>query len=124
MKKSGACWKEKRAGGRPAVVGQSRMFFHRASGGTDSALVTASPLTHLVLSFKPKKDQDIVLITTSCMKVEVRFQSSAIGAFQESTEAYLVSLFEDTNLCAIHAKRVTILPKDMQFARRLCGERI
>jgi|SRR5579871_706199 len=38
----------------------------------------------------------------------VRFQSSAIGALQEATEAYLISLFEDTNLCAIHAKRVTI----------------
>lgn len=47
-------------------------------------------------------------------KSDLRFQSSAIGALQESVEAYLVSLFEDTNLCAIHAKRVTIrksLPK-------------
>jgi histone H3 len=41
-------------------------------------------------------------------KSDLRFQSSAIGALQESVEAYLVSLFEDTNLCAIHAKRVTI----------------
>jgi histone H3 len=49
----------------------------------------------------------------------LRFQSSAIGALQEATEAYLVSLFEDTNLCAIHARRVTIQSKDMQLARRL-----
>jgi histone H3 len=41
-------------------------------------------------------------------KTDLRFQSSAIGALQESAEAYLVSLFEDTNLAAIHAKRVTI----------------
>ena len=41
-------------------------------------------------------------------KSDLRFQSSAIGALQESVEAYLVLLFEDTNLCAIHAKRVTI----------------
>ncbi len=41
---------------------------------------------------------------------------------QEAAEAYLVSLFEDTNLCAIHAKRVTIMPKDMQLARRIRGE--
>ena len=41
-------------------------------------------------------------------KSDVHFQSSAIGALQEATEAYLISLFEDTNLCAIHAKRVTI----------------
>jgi len=56
-------------------------------------------------------------------KADLRFQSSAILALQEATEAYLVSLFEDTNLCAIHAKRVTILPKDMQLARRIRGER-
>ncbi|ODQ66176.1 histone H3 [Nadsonia fulvescens var. elongata DSM 6958] len=56
-------------------------------------------------------------------KTDLRFQSSAIGALQESVEAYLVSLFEDTNLCAIHAKRVTIQKKDMQLARRLRGER-
>ncbi|KAB1261596.1 histone H3.1 [Camelus dromedarius] len=44
-------------------------------------------------------------------------------ALQEACEAYLVGLFEDTNLCAIHAKRVTIMPKDIQLARRIRGER-
>jgi histone H3 len=53
---------------------------------------------------------------------DLRFQSAAIGALQEASEAYLVGLFEDTNLAAIHAKRVTIQPKDMQLARRLRGE--
>jgi histone H3 len=56
-------------------------------------------------------------------KSDLRFQSSAVLALQEAAEAYLVSLFEDTNLCAIHAKRVTIMPKDMQLARRIRGER-
>jgi histone H3 len=56
-------------------------------------------------------------------KTDLRFQSSAIAALQEAAEAYLVSLFEDTNLAAIHAKRVTIQPKDIQLARRLRGER-
>eukprot|EP00842_Homolaphlyctis_polyrhiza_P000317 jgi/Hompol1/1286/HPOL_001120-RA len=56
-------------------------------------------------------------------KTDLRFQSSAIGALQEASEAYLVGLFEDTNLAAIHAKRVTIQPKDIQLARRLRGER-
>jgi len=56
-------------------------------------------------------------------KNDLRFQSTAILALQEASEAYLVSLFEDTNLCAIHAKRVTIMPKDMQLARRIRGER-
>ena len=52
---------------------------------------------------------------------ELRWQSQAIQALQEATEAFLVHLFEDTNLCAIHAKRVTIMQKDIQLARRLRG---
>lgn len=44
-------------------------------------------------------------------------------AVQEATEAYLVGLFEDTNLCAIHANRVTVMKKDLQLARRIRGER-
>jgi histone H3 len=53
----------------------------------------------------------------------LRLQSTAVMALQEAAEAYLVGLFEDTNLCAIHAKRVTIQPKDMLLARRIRGER-
>ena len=56
-------------------------------------------------------------------KSDLRFQSTAVLALQEASEAYLVGLFEDTNLCAIHAKRVTIMPKDIQLARRIRGER-
>lgn len=55
---------------------------------------------------------------------DYRIQSTALMALQEAAEAYLVTVFEDTNLCAIHAKRVTIQPKDMQLARRIRGERI
>ena len=54
---------------------------------------------------------------------DMHFQSTAILALQEASEAYLVGLLEDTNLCAIHAKRVTIMPKDIQLARRIRGER-
>ena len=54
---------------------------------------------------------------------DVRFQSTAMLALQEASEAYLVGLFEDSNHCALHAKRVTIMPKDMQLARRIRGER-
>ena len=56
-------------------------------------------------------------------KTDLRFQSHAVLALQEASEAYLTGLFEDTNLCAIHAKRVTIMPKDIQLARRIRGER-
>ncbi|KAF5321245.1 hypothetical protein D9619_000787 [Psilocybe cf. subviscida] len=52
---------------------------------------------------------------------DLRWQSSALLALQEATEAYLVHLFEDANLCAIHAKRVTIMTKDIQLARRIRG---
>ena len=54
---------------------------------------------------------------------DIRFQSLAILALQEASEAYIVGLMEDTNLCANHAKRVTIMPKDIQLARRIRGER-
>jgi len=56
-------------------------------------------------------------------KSELRFQSHALLALQEASEVYLIHLFEDANLCAIHAKRVTIFPKDIQLARRIRGER-
>ena len=55
--------------------------------------------------------------------VDLRFQSTAVLALQEAAEAYLVGLFEDTNLCAIHCKRVTIMPRDISLARRIRGER-
>ena len=54
-------------------------------------------------------------------KCDLQFQSTALLALQEAAEAYLVGLMEDTQLCAIHAKRVTIMPKDMQLARRIRG---
>ncbi|KAJ7161677.1 histone H3, partial [Mycena filopes] len=57
-------------------------------------------------------------------RTELRFQSAAVMALQEAAEAHLVSLFEDTNLAAVHAKRVTIQPKDLTLARRLRGDRM
>ena len=54
---------------------------------------------------------------------DLRFQASAILALQESSESYLVGLFMDSNLLAIHAKRVTIFAKDIKLARRIRGER-
>jgi histone H3 len=56
---------------------------------------------------------------TQDFKTDLRFQSAAIGALKEASEAHLVGLFEDTNLYAIHAKRETIMPEDIQLARRI-----
>ena len=57
-------------------------------------------------------------------KTDLRFQSAAILCLQEAAEAYLVRLFDDANLCAIHARRVTIMPKDIFLARRIRGEHV
>lgn len=56
-------------------------------------------------------------------KSDLRFEKRAIIALQEASEAYLVALFEDANLCAIHAKRVTIMPKDILLTRRIRNEK-
>ena len=53
---------------------------------------------------------------------EMQFQSSMLLVLQEAAEVYLVGLFEDTNLCAIHARHVTIMPKDIKLARRIHGK--
>ena len=66
--------------------------------------------------------QCLIREITQDFKTDLRFQSSAIMALQEAAEYYLVGLFEDTNLCCIHAKCVTIMPKDIQLARRIRGE--
>ena len=55
---------------------------------------------------------------------QLRFQSQALLAVQEAAEMYIVGLFEDSNLCAIHANRVTVMKKDMELARRIRGERL
>lgn len=54
-------------------------------------------------------------------KNDVRFTSTALLGLQEACEAFIVDLFEHANLCAIHSKRVTIMPRDMQLARRIRG---
>lgn len=66
--------------------------------------------------------QRLVREISQHFKLDLRFQTNALLALQEAAEAYLVGLFEDMNLCAIHARRVTILPKDMHLAIRIRGD--
>ncbi|KAL4844916.1 hypothetical protein H8958_022221 [Nasalis larvatus] len=68
--------------------------------------------------------QSLVREIAQDFKTDLCFQSAAIGTLQEASEACLVGLFEDTSLCAIDATRVTIMPKDIQLARRIRGERV
>jgi len=65
--------------------------------------------------------REVAMQMTESETTMLRWQSQAIQALQEAAEAFLVHLFEDTNLCAIHAKRVTIMQKDIQLARRIRG---
>jgi histone H3-like centromeric protein A len=82
------------------------------------------------LHFPPKHTKLVIILSTKVREIALtlrpqgegmRWQSQAVQALQEASEAFLVHLFEDTNLCAIHAKRVTIMQKDIQLARRIRG---
>ncbi len=73
-------------------------------------LIAKAPFSHLICE------------VAATFKTDLQFQMSAITCLQEAAEAYLVSLFEDTNLVAIHAKCVTIIPKDIQLAKHIRGE--
>ena len=100
---------------RPGTVALKQIRQYQKS--TD-LLIRKLPFQRLVREIASDSE---VIKSPLCGKV--RFQSAAIMALQEATEAYLVGLFEDSNLCAIHARRVTIMPKDIQLARRIRGER-
>ena len=100
---------------RPGTVALKQIRQYQKS---TELLIRKLPFQRLVCEIASDSE---VIKSPLCGKV--RFQSAAIMALQEAAEAYLVGLFEDTNLCAIHAKRVTIMPKDIQLARRIRGER-
>ena len=85
---------------------------------TTELLIRKPPFQRLVREIA--SDSEVI---TSPLCGKVRFQRAAIMALQEAAEAYLVGLFEDTNLCAIPTRRVTIMPKDIQLARRIRGKR-
>ena len=96
---------------------------HRYRPGTVALREIRRYQTSTDLLIRKLPFQRLVREVAQDFKTDLRFQSSAVMALQEAAEAYLVGLFEDTNLCAIHAKRVTIMPKDMQLARRIRGEK-
>ena len=100
---------------RPGTVALKQIRQYQKS---TELLIRKLPFQQLVREIA---SDDEIIKSPLCGKV--RFQSAAIMALQEAAEAYLVGLFEDTNLCAIHAKRATIMPKDIQLARRIHGER-
>jgi histone H3 len=106
---------------RPATGGVKKP--HRYRPGTVALREIRKYQRTTELLIRKLPFQRLVREIAQDFKNDLRFQSTAILALQEASESYLVSLFEDTNLCAVHAKRVTIMPKDMQLARRIRGER-
>ncbi|MGH0180134.1 UNVERIFIED_CONTAM: hypothetical protein FKN15_009873 [Acipenser sinensis] len=112
---------EKPAKNAPATGGVKKP--HRYRPGTVALREIRRYQKSTELLIRKLPFQRLVREIAQDFKTDLRFQSSAVMALQEASEAYLVGLFEDTNLCAIHAKRVTIMPKDIQLARRIRGER-
>ena len=105
----------------PQVVGLKKA--HRFRPGTVALREIRRYQKSTELLIRKLPFQRLVREIAQDFKSDLRFQSAAVGALQEAAEAYLVGLFEDTNLCAIHAKRVTIMDKDINLARRIRGER-
>ena len=95
---------------------------HRYRAGTAALKDICHFQKTSVLLIRKLPFQRLVREIAQDFKTDLRFQSAAILCLQEAAEAYLVRLFDDANLCAIHARRVTIMPKDIQLARRIRGE--
>jgi len=114
--------RKKATAGIPLVGGGVRKP-HRFRPGTKAIMEIKRYQKSTDLLIRKMPFQRLVREIAQDMSGKLRFQASAIGAIQEAAEAYLVGLFEDSNLCAIHAKRVTLFPADIQLARRVRGER-
>ena len=105
---------------KPIVIGKCRKPFRYRPGTIALREIRRYQKTsELLIPRLPF--QRLVREIMSSFKCDIKIQSIALGALHEAAEAYLVGLFEDTNLCAIHAKRVTIMPRDVQLARHLRG---
>lgn len=101
------------------IMGKKRP--HRVRPGTVALREIRKYQTSTELLINRRRFQMLVRAIAGEFMPDVRFQTPALQALQQAAEAYLVSLFDDTNVIAIHAKRVTIMAKDMQLAQRIRG---
>ncbi|BGP09367.1 histone H3 [Rhodotorula toruloides] len=106
----------------PGVGGVKRPHRYRPGAVALREIRRYQKSTELLLQKTPFRRLVREILESVMGKTEIRWRASAMEVLQEAAEAYLVSLFEDTNPAAIHAKRVTIQPKDMQLVRRIRGE--
>ena len=109
----------RRGAGQPAAPKKP----HRYRPGTVALRKIRQFQKSMELLIRRLPFQSLVREIAQDLKGRLNFASGAILALQEAAEAYLIGLFEDTNLCAIHTKRITIMPKDIQLARHIRGER-
>ena len=108
---------------KPQATGAGPKKPHRYRPGTVALREIRKYQKSTELLIRKLPFQRLVREIASDFKADLRFQMAAVLALQEAAESYIVGLFEDTNLCAIHARRVTIMPRDIQLARRIRGER-
>lgn len=95
-------------------------FFNKCSPVLAVTLSIHQQNMKMNIDFKVSSETKKVLIKSSICSIHI-FYFNLI--FQEACEDFIVNVFADTNLCALHGKRVTILPKDMQLALRIRGKR-
>ena len=88
-------------------IKQVRQAIQQSTKGREEALIRKMHFQRLVREIMQAFSSDLC------------FQASTIKALQEASDSYPVGVMEDMNLCAIHAKHVTIIPKDMQLASRI-----
>jgi histone H3 len=105
----------------PAEGGMKKKFRFRPGTVALREIKKYQKATDLLLAKAPF--QRFVRAICDGIDGQLRFQAQALLALQEAAESYLTGLFEDANLCAIHASRVTVMKKDMELARRIRGER-
>ena len=106
----------------PAVGGIKEAKKHRFRPGTVALreIKRYQKSTALLLPRAPF--QRLVRNICSNIDSDLRFQAQGLLALQEAAEAYMVGIFEDSNLCCLHAQRVTVMKKDMELARRIRGD--
>lgn len=112
-----------KAAARKSVAAVAKVKKHRTRPGVQALKEIRKYQKSTDLLIKKRPFQRLVREVAHNINQEIRFQSHALMALQEGSEAFLVSLFEDANLCTIHAKRVTIMPKDIELAKRIRGMR-
>ena len=122
-REEGSCGKKSTKAPKAAGASSGVKKAHRWRPGTVALREIRKFQKGTELLIRKAPFQRLVRELATGQKEGLRFQSSAVQAIQEATESYVISLLADTNLCAIHTRRVTIQPKDVQLALRLRGER-